>query len=91
MNDNQRARIFALIKKRLENQGYLGKECTISIFKANIMAIVTAAPIVLMCIWLFKCVNKQMHFTLTLWNGVLFWEGRGYTSNYPKELLCANV
>ena len=53
MNDAQRTERFEAIRAELEQEGWHGISCTISVLKANLMAFVTAGPIAAVCAVVF--------------------------------------
>lgn len=58
MDDKQRLERFQNIKEQLELDGYSAKACTISVFKANVMALVLAGPLAILC-WIIFCMVRQ--------------------------------
>lgn len=66
MNDNQRTENFNLIRQQLESQGYQGEQCTISILKANLFALITTGPIVALCCVLFFLANHSSKLEFSL-------------------------
>jgi Protein of unknown function (DUF3267). len=53
VKETLREALFDSTRKHLEEEGYTAQECTISVLKANLMALVTAAPLALLCGVLF--------------------------------------
>lgn len=53
MDDKQRTERFRQTKEMLEEEGYGGQECTISVLRANVMAFVTAGPVAVLCALIF--------------------------------------
>lgn len=67
MKDTQRTELFRQTRERLEGEGYVGKECTISVLRANIMAFVTAGPVAVLCIVIFCLEKGEISLYFDLW------------------------
>ncbi len=72
MDDKQRLERFQKINAQLESEGYCAKVCTISVLKANVMALVLAGPIAVICWIIFCIVRKPMQFTFGGIGTILF-------------------
>lgn len=59
MSDKERVARFEEKKVVLESKGYIAKEHTISILKANVMAFVYAGPIAVLFIMIFNALHKS--------------------------------
>ena len=67
MDDKQRTERFRQTKERMEEEGYVGRECTISVLRANVMAFVTAGPVAVLCAVVFFFVNGGISFRFDAW------------------------
>ena len=73
MNDKQRIENFNRIREELESQGYSSEQCTISIVKANVMALVTAGPLAMLCLVLFFYTNNTGEIEFSIMGLLLFY------------------
>jgi hypothetical protein len=69
---DQRETLFNETRTHLEDEGYIGKECTISILKANIYSVVAGVPLAVLCSALFFYVYSNVTFILSLWDILIF-------------------
>jgi hypothetical protein len=73
MNDNQRTEKFYSIKNQLESEDYYGEKCTISILKANIIALITAGPIAVLCCIIFFFTKDTSKINFSIINLLIFY------------------
>lgn len=67
MTADQRTENFERVKAQLEQDGYQAVPATISVLKANLMALVTAGPIALLCTVIFFLVHQSGTFGFAYW------------------------
>lgn len=67
MDNTQRVAKFEEMKETLENEGYKGKQCTISVLKANLMAFVTAGPIAVICLFIYLKMSPQLQGSFSMY------------------------
>lgn len=67
MTAGKRTENFEQVKAQLEQEGYRAVPATISVLKANFMALVTAGPIAALCTVIFFLVHRSGTFGFAYW------------------------
>lgn len=72
MNFEKRVEIFNKRENELRAQGYIPKEKTISVLKANIFAFLTAGPIAIICFVIFYLQFPEHDYVLSQESSLIF-------------------
>ncbi|MBQ7775845.1 MAG: DUF3267 domain-containing protein, partial [Lachnospiraceae bacterium] len=62
--EKERKAVFEVLRARLEEEGYQTKELTMGVLMANILAIVAAAPFIVILVALFAVMNPDSNWEI---------------------------
>lgn len=75
MDGKQRTEQFERVRRELEAQGLNATPCTVSVGRANLMALVTAGPVAALCAALFFLIYRGGSGSFTLPGLLMFYAG----------------